>query len=392
MIQYSQYYTDSIFSELLIDEIKVQNPNIVLDLGIGEGSLTQAALKKWTKASFIAIDIDKKNCTKIQKEQPHIQALNIDALSHKLSEIIKINLGSVDVAICNPPYKKINNSKRLCTLFNKAGLPQCKKLKTISTDIIFLANNLAMLKNNGYLGIIIPDGIATRKDLQVLRDDIIKNHTIQHIIQLPDKIFAKTEARTHILILTKGNYNKRDVKISVANYDGICIDSIVVRKELLIERMDFSYIKWIHSHGIIRQNTNIPISIYRGSLSYKEIKDMELPCFHTTHYKESDGNFPYNQYKIGWRVAEKGDILLARVGKRCVGNVLRVQSGKVLFSDCIYKIRVSEDKQEYLFEYLISNEFKEWVKVFSHGVCSLVISKSDLVNHLQNILSCKFES
>lgn len=391
MIQHSQYYTESVFSQLLIDEIKVYNPRIVLDLGIGEGALTQAAIKKWTKASFIAIDIDNANCKKIQEKEPQIQTLNIDALSHKLNEVIKINLGSVDVAICNPPYKKINNSKQLCSLFDKAGLPQCKKIKTISTEIVFLANNLAMLKNNGYLGIIIPDGIATRKDLRVLREDIIKNHTVQHIIQLPDKIFANTEARTHILILTKGSSSKKNVKISIANYDGICVDSITVPKELLIDRMDFNYAKWVSSYGKEKQKKGMPISICRGSLSYKEITNMNLISFHTIHYKKSDGNFANNRYEINCNIAKKGDILLARVGKRCVGNVLRIQSGEILFSDCVYRIRVSEDKQEYLFDYLISDSFKKWVDVFAHGVCSLVISKSDLENHLQNILSYQFE-
>lgn len=389
MIQNSQYYTDCVYSKLLVDEIDIKRPKLVLDLGVGKGSLIQAAFNKWSEADFIAIDIDKSNCDEIQRKQPNARILHINGLIPQLNENIKIGIGSVDVAVCNPPYEKFKKNVFLNSLFDAANLPNCKVVKSITTDIVFLANNLSMLKNNGYLGIIIPDGIATRKDLQILRQDIIENHTLRHVIQLPDKIFYKTEARTYILILTKGKSNKKRVKISAADENGNCIDTIMVPKELLIERMDYNFHKYMNSNNKcqIGNCTKIDLEIYRGSLSFKELRNLDLPCFHTTHYKNNDGYFNDNTYNEKWRVAHSGDILLARVGKRCIGNVLKVETGCVVISDCVYRIRTSVQYQNYLYEYLLSSRFKEWVNVFSHGVCSLVISKCDLMKHLQDILA-----
>lgn len=387
MIEYSQYYTDVIYSKLLVDKIDIKSPGLILDLGIGKGALTQAALKKWANADFIAIDVDKSNCDEIQKQQPRVKALHLNGLTPELNEKIEIEIGSVDVAICNPPYEKFRNNVFLDPLFDNAALGGCKKLKSITTDIIFLANNLSMLKENGYLGIIIPDGIATRKDLQILRKNIVENHTVKHIIQLPDKIFSKTEARTHILILTKGKTRSKKVKLSIADEVGECIDTILVQKELLIERMDYNFHKWYIQHErkhIIHSSHFIEIS--RGSLSFNKIKELEIPAFHTTHYKNSDGYFGDNEYNKKWKTAQKGDILLARVGKRCIGNALKVNSGNIIISDCIYRIRISEEYQDKLYGYLTSIAFQRWVKVFSHGVCSLVISKCDLVQHIREVL------
>lgn len=389
MIQNSQYYTETVYSKLLVDKIEAINPQLIIDLGVGKGALIQAALDRWAGASFVAIDIDKNNCNEIKKKKPCIRTLHVDGLTPRLNENIKIAVGSVDVAICNPPYKRFTNDIKYNVLFDSSGLPNCKKMKSISTDIIFLANNISLLKRNGYLGIIMPDGIITRKDLISVRENIVNNHTIHHIIQLPEKIFAKTEARTYIIILTKGKLKQTSTKLSLADKNGNCIDTIDVEDNLLINRMDYTFHKWFVSINktITTNYSRVGIEICRGSLSHHEIKKKNVEFIHSTNFSNKFGFFKNNVYDFKCITAQKGDILIVRVGKRCIGRILRVKSGNVIFSDCVYRVRVPEKYQEYLHAYLQSDEFKLWVSIFSHGVCSLVISKCDLLEHLQEVLS-----
>ena len=63
----ARYYTDNNFSDLLVDEINLLNPNLIIDLGIGDGALTTAAYKKWQRATFIASDIDLIQIRKTEK-------------------------------------------------------------------------------------------------------------------------------------------------------------------------------------------------------------------------------------------------------------------------------------------------------------------------------------
>ena len=388
MIEHCQYYTKNIYSKLLVDKIDVESPNIVLDMGVGDGSLTMAAFNKWSNAQYIALDIDEKNCEAIRNFSPKIKIILEDGLSPRFNEKLKIKVGSVDVAICNPPYHKIKVEKSQEIIFKNAYLDSCISNHNITSDIIFLANNLSLLKENGSLGIILPDGLLTRADLRSLRADLVNNHTLKYIIQLPDRIFNKTEARTHILILTKGKSQYSTVSLLKADFNGNCIDRIEIQKYSLIERMDFDFQKWNLSHkrdGITLSDINVEIS--RGSFSHKELKNFDIRYFHTTNF--NNNKFLSNEKQdYQWSnkiIAEEGDILMARVGKRCVGKLAIVKKGNILISDCVYRIRVPEIYRKIVWNLFNSSFGEEWINVYSHGVCAQVISKKDLLGFPINI-------
>ena len=388
MIEHCQYYTKNIYSKLLVDKIDVESPNIVLDMGVGDGSLTMAAFNKWSNAQYIALDIDEKNCEAIRNFSPKIKIILEDGLSPRFNEKLKIKVGSVDVAICNPPYHKIKVEKFQETIFKNAYLDSCINYHNITSDILFLANNLSLLRENGSLGIILPDGLLTRADFRTLRSDLVNNHTLRYIIQLPDRIFNKTEARTHILILTKGKSQYSSVSLLKADNYGNCIDRIEIQKYSLIERMDFNFQKWnlIHrNEGISLRDINAEIA--RGSFSHKELREANIRYFHTTNFNNNKF-FSIEDQEYKWRnkiIAEKGDILMARVGKRCVGKLAYIEQGNILISDCVYRIRVPEIYRRLVWDLLNSSYGEEWIKVFSHGVCAQVISKGDLLGFRLNI-------
>ena len=83
----------------------------------------------------------------------------------------------------------------------------------------------------------------------------------------------------------------------------------------------------------------------------------------------------------------KNSFLMARVGKRCVGNVLLVKEGNIRYSDCVYNILVPKEYIRSFILFFNSSEYREWIKDVAHGICSYVITKGDVEKMLLNKIS-----
>ena len=377
---------------MMVSLFQQDTPNRVIDLGVGHGSLLYAAYNRYNKADFYAADIDKKVISKISEQLPFVNALHIDGLSKGLSKQMKLKIGSVDIAVCNPPYYRLDKTTELKDLFNKIGLKNSTKLIKFTSDIVFLAQNLQMLKKGGELGIILPDSAFTGHEFAVLREDLLTNHNIRGIIQLPDKIFKKTEARTHILLMEKCGQIQKRIPIYQSDFFGNIGEAVNISTDDLLYRMDHSYYAWKelnkYSDDIMTLG-DLNVAIKRGHKTKKYLQGKNIPFFHTT-------SFPSDiKTKINLKNSpvfddvstEPGDILIARVGKRCIGKVAMVNSGNQVISDCVYRVRAPKKHRSRIFRELISDKGQQWLRIIAHGVCAQVISKRDLLHFPLNIHS-----
>ncbi|PWV53255.1 N-6 DNA methylase [Chitinophaga sp. S165] len=389
-----RYYTQSLFSDLLISQITYNNPDTVLELGVGRGSLLRAAKSKWVDANFVAADIDLRSVEKIKHEFPEVKIVQVNSLSSSISERLKLYVGNIDVAICNPPYLNITRTAYHDKIFSKAKLSKCRELRILTSDAVFLAQNLSFLKEGGQMGIIVPDTLITGQEFKILRESLVENHTIKSIIELPTNIFPKTEAKTHILFLEKGNGDLfQNVELYKADRFGKCIDLTLVSGEKLIDRMDFNFHSFHLNRRTVDTNSttleSIGCEIKRGRLENKYLKAQAYPYIHTTSLEHGNpglvikGKIPQKILKSSL-YAEPGDILLARVGKGCIGKVSMVRGGNALLSDCIYRIRVAPKYREMVFNCLASTEGQQSLKAISRGVCAKVLSLSDLMKFKVN--------
>jgi type I restriction enzyme M protein len=251
--------------------------------------------------------------------------------------------------------------------------------------MIFLAKNLQLLKDNGELGIILPDSLLTGKDYIHLRSAILKEHNLKAVIELPERIFSRTEALTHILLIEKSGESKSKTPLFLADKTGQIIDEIEVRSSLLNERMDFKY------HLFNKKVDNLPkakvlgdikVEIKRGTLTHKELKDSGDFFVHTTDIISKKANQALKNHvkkNSKYLLTQKGDILLARVGRGCTGKVCLISRGKAPISDCVYRIRVASKYRYKVWNSLVSDMGQNWLKANCHGVCAKVISKNDLL-------------
>lgn len=401
MIKYSQYFTETLLAESVINLIPAENVDRILDLGIGNGSLSLAAKRKWGNSVVDAVDIDLDIC--LQYDAPEYQGINVkhgDVLSMEGTKHLVD--GIYDLCICNPPFLKIKKNNVYDEFFIQANLIGLSKLKNLSADVIFIAQNIRFLKPGGILMAIIPDGLLTRHDYLPFRETLVNSVQITHVIQFPEKAFMRTEARTHVLLITKKKPNTDMVPISLMKNDGTIADTIRVKRSSIISRMDYSYLKWqasvVDKSKIMDYDFRVPdVIIKRGSLSYKDLRIAYSLYLHSNSFRDHEDIIANKTIKgktdiTGKCIARTGDFVLCRVGKRCVGKVAYIKHGSITVSDCLYIVNIQKPYIEILRNILYSSNFRDWVHHCSHGVCSKVISKCDLENYLTSKLKESMQS
>lgn len=376
MIKHSQYYTSDKIASLMVRCMSKKDVGLVLDLGAGNGALTNSARKKWKDAKYIVADIDESNCNCLSEQG--FNSKNIDCNTPDLDKKLGISYNSVDIGICNPPYETLENNDFIEQLIGRAQLEMNRKEKFASSDILFLAYNLLFLKPKGMLGIIVPYSIMTGRNYSHLRESLIKNYYIERVVELPEKSFSYTEAKTGILFIRKENNNGRKTKLNAIIENYRLSESIMVPSSQLALRMDYSYHKWKKSQNKEEIKNNGEISIIRGRLSHNELKKKGLPYFHTTCFYKSGINWHYPYDAKEKSIMEQNCFLIARVGKRCIGKVKFLEEGLIQISDCIYGVSVPKEYIEHFKVFFCSQEYFDFIKIASRGVCSLYLCKGDL--------------
>tara|TARA_R100000697_G_scaffold14720_1_gene20972 strand:- start:446 stop:892 length:447 start_codon:yes stop_codon:yes gene_type:complete len=130
-------------------------------------------------------------------------------------------------------------------------------------------------------------------------------------------------------------------------------------------------------------------SITRGKFSKRELISKSIPFIHTNNISESGslilmnnkdyGNFNSELFNDN-SLVRQGDVLITRVGKKCVGRSVLNPLESALISDCIIRVRLeSKDDRVLLINSLNSSFGRGWLKANSHGTCARSISMKDLL-------------
>ena len=376
IVSHSQYYTSDEIASLLVKCISKENVDTILDLGAGNGALTKAAKKKWKAANFIVTDIDESNYNYLLEQG--FNSWNVDCNSPDLDYRIGVGYSSIDAGVCNPPYETIENNEFVKDLLLEAKLQMNRKDCYSTSDLVFLAYNLLFLKPHGVLGIIIPYSIMTGRNFSMLRQSLLEHYYVERVIELPEKSFSYTEAKTGILIIRKEKSEGRKTKLNTVT-DGFKLsDSLYVSPSKLALRLDYSYHLWRKGQNGKNVKHNNDITIVRGRHTHDELKKKGLPYFHSTSYNRTDidWHFKYDNSEKG--MVSQGCFLIVRVGKRCVGRVKYLEEGHIQISDCIYGLTVPQEYINDFKHFFQSEEYSKFVKIASRGVCAFYLCKGDL--------------
>ncbi|MCC7641636.1 MULTISPECIES: N-6 DNA methylase [unclassified Janthinobacterium] len=380
--RYGRYYTDQKVANLLIRSIYRRTPKLILDLGSGGGVLVNAARKKWTTSEFITADIDNTTVNTQDAESVNGSAKHyvVDALSSAIDKKIGVPFGSVDISLCNPPYVRPKWRKHFGEILESAGLSQISpQLGSLPAEVLFVAQNLRFLQSGGKLGLILPDGIISGEKFKNLRSVLAQSHRIDKVVELPRRIFHRTDAKAHILVLSKNVSPNDHINVYRVGRDGVLTSPVCVPTEQAGMRLDFSYLVSRSSLEVRSSHTvtlrDFTQFIKRGTHSSAERAALTLPVFHTTDFVSDSIQIPSGFILKKSQIAnvigvfaEKGDILIARVGRNLSKKVCMVKHGYVLISDCVIALRICADQRAKVFNYLVSEQGSEALESISHGV------------------------
>jgi len=109
----------------------------------------------------------------------------------------KTFIGQFDLVITNPPFGSKITDERL-------DYYQFKMPSGGMTESMFLEQSTRLVKNNGRIIIILPEGFLFNAQNEAIRKSIIQDFKIEAVISLPPKLFAPVfSIKTSLLVLRK---------------------------------------------------------------------------------------------------------------------------------------------------------------------------------------------
>lgn len=252
---FGQFFTPNTIVDFIVKTIGIRKDYKVLDTSCGSGGFLLHALKairdeaneiygddrgtSWfnywhdfAEKNLFGIEINEQisrvaKMNMIIHDDGHTNIITNDGLkSNRSIEIENRNLSfidnSFDLIMTNPPFgskikaDEVNYYKDYELFETNLGIANTKERITDNnskkkwrasqnTEILFLEKCHKYLKEDGYLAIVIPDGILTNATSQFVRDWMVEKFRIWAIVSLPQHTFAHVKAgvKSSILFLQK---------------------------------------------------------------------------------------------------------------------------------------------------------------------------------------------
>ncbi len=154
------FFTPPEVAKALVDSLSANSPAVVLDPAAGDGALLVAAEKRWPTATFIALDIDPSHVRLLRATHPDWLVGRCDFLSPRSRascHALRTVLGSIDLAILNPPYSA-RGAKTWPIVLGAEEL-RCGRA------MAFVGTVLGVLEENAEVAALVPSSsLTSRKD------------------------------------------------------------------------------------------------------------------------------------------------------------------------------------------------------------------------------------
>lgn len=303
---FGQYFTPKPIVEFMVKAIGINKDWKVLDTSCGSGGFLLQALKtvrdeaddiygiaeigstswksywhEFAEKHLFGIEINEQisrvaKMNMIIHDDGHTNIVTNDGLKSNYSiEIENRNLnfqdGTFDLIMTNPPFgssvkaDEVNYYKEYELFEKNLGITEIKdriaddnnknKWRTSqNTEVLFLERCYKYLnEENGYLAIVIPDGILTNSTSQYVRDWIVEHFKILAVVSLPQHTFAHVRAGVKSSVLFLKKHPKEltqkfeqtliDIKSKVRGEKGLDKDERSERMLELYKESIFNYSK-----------------------------------------------------------------------------------------------------------------------------------------------------
>jgi type I restriction enzyme M protein len=251
---FGQYFTPRPIVKFTTDVLPITNDSLVLDTSCGSGGFLLYSLDKvrkqanelypnykadtkqyakhykcwhdFAERNLFGIEINEQisraaKMNMIIHDDGHTNVITADGLlsPEKLENVTKnrgFKYNTFDFIVTNPPFGSIvRQTEKAYMREFRLGKKEEDWLAVItkpetqrenqSTEILFIEQAHRFLKEGGYLGIVIPDGILTNSSLQYVRNQIEDWFRIVAVVSMPQTAFMSTGAgvKSSVIFLRK---------------------------------------------------------------------------------------------------------------------------------------------------------------------------------------------
>ena len=383
-----QFFTEPQFAELLVAAVAGGTSSAV-DFAMGNGALLDPVIRAYADCEVFGIDVDARWVRRIRRAVPAGSFVSGDALvTHSLASL-RLPADGVDLVVANPPFADIANTPRIGALIaHTLGLNP--RGRSVRSEIAFLALALSALAPRGRLSIVLPQALIAGDTFRAMRNAIVARFSISGVYELPRGAFAATEAHTYILSLERGAPASTSIPVYSVDGDGNLAAAECIRGQEVTRRWDYGYWKWERrrASGAAPTATLEELGgvLYRGQVSSAEARRSRLPYFHTTDFARlrRDSVSFYNPFEAIRHVprelrAGAGDILIPRIGTRCLGHQALVSRGTAAITDCVYRIHLPPEHRQATLLSLASDRGLDWRRKSAKGTCAKFLTRTDML-------------
>ncbi len=248
---FGQYFTPRPIVKFIVDCLPITHKSRVLDTSCGSGGFLLHALDKvreqadhfynikqepvqhkehwhnFAEKNLFGIEINTQiartaKMNMIIHDDGHTNVIASDGLLSDLAMQTKSGnkqfiYGTFDFIITNPPFgssikqtekaymNQYNLAIKEVDWLNTTASGKASLRDSQSTEVLFMEQCHKFLTEQGYLAVVIPDGILTNSSLQYVRDNIEEMYRIVAVVSMPQTAFSATGAgvKSSVLFLRK---------------------------------------------------------------------------------------------------------------------------------------------------------------------------------------------
>jgi len=126
----------------------------------------------------------------------------------------KIPFGKADIVLTNPPFGsevKIDDA-HILHRYELPGWEAKNNRNAMPAEQLFVENAMMFLREGGYLGVVLPDGILNNPGLRFLRSWLLKRGRIVASVDLPKETFSVSGGVNNPSVLIVQKFTKEEMK------------------------------------------------------------------------------------------------------------------------------------------------------------------------------------
>ena len=358
-----------------------------LELGVGNGRIVDACVALRKPSRYVGVEIDReliRSCfSSDMLDVRQVDVLNPKSLNASLGQTMFSRVTG------NPPYGVAALSElaqaRLAALC--PGLPTLKGWGQL--DLYFVLESLARLKRPGEAAFIVGAALAEDAKLAIFRRYMLESASEVECYELPSDAFeGDIEVQSYLLVARFGNNSPCQVTVGrMRSGDFAITERRKISKGAATVRLDLSYHQFCDVDSTLRGRPGTSTlrelggSIVRGSRSKHEFKDLAMRHFHTSDFPSHGIEIRFDHIPVqGFQLAQRDDILLPRVGSRCLDRQAIVVDGCLPFTEAVLRLRLPENNRQRVVEWITSDRGAAWRRGVAKGTCAKHVTVSSLLD------------